>query len=210
VSRAGRRHARELVSQIGELLRSAGLKPRDVNLVAVSVGPGSFTGLRVGVACAKTFAYAVGCRLAAVDTFEAIASNSPADVERIEVVGDALRGEVYVGRYTRAAAGGWQRQGEFVVLLVETWLAGIDAGAIVSGPATAKFAPDLAGRCRVLLTGTHAPGAAAVALIGEQQARAGQFAELWSLEPVYIRPSGAEEKLERLQSADGRTAESAG
>ncbi|HUQ68608.1 MAG TPA: tRNA (adenosine(37)-N6)-threonylcarbamoyltransferase complex dimerization subunit type 1 TsaB, partial [Planctomycetaceae bacterium] len=55
---AGRRHAQTLVAEMRDLLHAHGLRPADVNAVAVSIGPGSFTGLRVGVVCAKTFAYA--------------------------------------------------------------------------------------------------------------------------------------------------------
>ncbi len=207
LSHTGRRHARELVAQIGELLASAGLGPRDVNLVAVSIGPGSFTGLRVGVVCAKTFAYAVGCGIAAVDTFEAIAANSPPDVQRIDVVGDALRGEVYVGRYTRTAQGDWRRQGEIDVMPAEKWLAELGAEAVVSGPAAEKIAADATGRCRRLPVELHTPRAATIAQLGERQARAGELADVWSLEPAYIRPSGAEEKWEQRRSIEGRSSE---
>jgi tRNA threonylcarbamoyladenosine biosynthesis protein TsaB len=206
LSRTGRRHARELVAEIGELLRSLGLAPRDVALVAVSVGPGSFTGLRVGVTCAKTFAYAVGCGVAAVDTFEAIAANSPPDVERVEVVGDAQRGDVCVARYRRQAAGSWERKGAIALMPAEAWREPLAADSVVSGPAAARYAADLAGRCRLLPAECHTPRAAAVAQIGERHAREGRLADLWGLEPVYIRPSGAEEKLQRRAPADERIA----
>ena len=202
LSRTGRRHARTLVAEIGELLASLGLAPRDVTLVAVSVGPGSFTGLRVGVTCAKTFAYAVGCGVAAVDTFEAFAANSPPDVARVEIVGDAQRGDVSLGRYTRTVEGNWRREGAILIQSAEAWLAGLSDNTVVSGPAAAKYARELAGRCRMLPAECHAPCAAAVALIGERHAREGRLADLWRLEPVYIRPSGAEEKLRQRASAD--------
>ncbi len=98
---APRRHAQTLVAQIGTLVGGAGCRVRDLSAVAVSIGPGSFTGLRVGVVCAKTLAYATGCRLAAVDTLRAIAANSPADVARVHVLADALRGDAYVASYQR-------------------------------------------------------------------------------------------------------------
>jgi tRNA threonylcarbamoyladenosine biosynthesis protein TsaB len=208
LSHTGRRHARELVVQMGELLGSAGLGPRDVNLVAVSIGPGSFTGLRVGVVCAKTFAYAVGCGVAAVDTFEAIAANSPPDVQRIEVVGDALRGDIYVGRYTRTAQGDWQRQGEIVVIPAEKWLTELGAETVVSGPAAEKFAADVVAESRLLPADLCVSRATTIALIGERQARRGELADVWSLEPVYVRQSGAEEKWDQHRSDDGRSPES--
>src|ERR1700685_4685945 len=70
---APRRHAQTLVSQIEATLGRLEFKMADLEGVAVSVGPGSFTGLRVGVVCAKTLAYAIGCPLAAGDTLAAIA-----------------------------------------------------------------------------------------------------------------------------------------
>ncbi|MBC8113901.1 MAG: tRNA (adenosine(37)-N6)-threonylcarbamoyltransferase complex dimerization subunit type 1 TsaB, partial [Candidatus Saccharimonas sp.] len=83
---AGRRHAQSLVLELHELLKSHGAKPRDVKAVAVSKGPGSFTGLRVGLVCAKTFAYATGCQFVAVNTFEAIADNCPTQVRDVWIV----------------------------------------------------------------------------------------------------------------------------
>jgi tRNA threonylcarbamoyl adenosine modification protein YeaZ len=75
----GRRHAQMLVLEVGELLKSQRLKPADIDIVAVSIGPGSFTGLRVGVVFAKTFAWANNAKLVAVDTLQAVAQrNNPA------------------------------------------------------------------------------------------------------------------------------------
>ena len=60
-------------------------KPRDVQRVAVTVGPGSFTGLRVGVTTAKTFAYAVGAAVIGIDTLEVIAAQAPDEAARVAV-----------------------------------------------------------------------------------------------------------------------------
>src|SRR5262245_32159459 len=63
------RHARDLAPTVAALFREFAWKPADVQAVVVSRGPGSYTGLRVGVMTAKAFAYATGCRLLALDTF---------------------------------------------------------------------------------------------------------------------------------------------
>lgn len=55
-----RRHGRDLIPQIGSLLEAAGIRAKDLDAIAVGLGPGSYTGLRVGVTAAKTLAYAVG------------------------------------------------------------------------------------------------------------------------------------------------------
>ena len=67
------RHARDLVPAIAQLLKGQGWTARDLAGIFVSRGPGSYTGLRVGLMSAKTLAYAIGCRLILVDTFAAIA-----------------------------------------------------------------------------------------------------------------------------------------
>ncbi|HEX4607542.1 MAG TPA: tRNA (adenosine(37)-N6)-threonylcarbamoyltransferase complex dimerization subunit type 1 TsaB, partial [Urbifossiella sp.] len=89
---AARRHARDLTTAVAGLLDAAGLRPADLAGVMVSVGPGSYTGLRVGVTAAKALAYATGCALVPVPTFLAIAARAPADAADLWVIADALQG----------------------------------------------------------------------------------------------------------------------
>src|SRR5215471_12911522 len=73
-----RRHARDLAPAVRELLAAQGWRVRDLHGVIVSRGPGSYTGLRVGIMSAKALAYATGCTLLAIDTFAVIAGQAPA------------------------------------------------------------------------------------------------------------------------------------
>src|SRR5205085_2589499 len=82
------------------LLKQVGWRPGEVELVAVVTGPGSFTGLRIGVTTAKTFAYAVGCEVMGVNTLLAIASRAPAGTARLHVALDAGRDEAYVASFS--------------------------------------------------------------------------------------------------------------
>src|SRR5262249_4022349 len=91
-----RRHARDLAPAVSELLAEQGWNPRDLTGVIVSRGPGSYTGLRVGIMSAKTMAYATGCVLVGVETFEAIASQAPEAVTSLEVIADAQQDKVYI------------------------------------------------------------------------------------------------------------------
>ncbi len=122
---------------------------RDLSAVAVSIGPGSFTGLRVGVVCAKTLAYATGCRLAAVDTLRAIAANSPADVVRVHVLADALRGDAYVASYERID-GSWTAQVPPALAVAAAWLDERRPGDVISGPGLAVYAANVPPACRQL------------------------------------------------------------
>jgi tRNA threonylcarbamoyladenosine biosynthesis protein TsaB len=68
-----RRHGRDLAPLTAKLLKEQGWKPRQLDAVIVSLGPGSYTGLRVGLMAAKTLSYATGCALIGVETFAVIA-----------------------------------------------------------------------------------------------------------------------------------------
>ena len=91
-----RRHARDLASAVRSLLDAASLRPADVRGIVVGLGPGSYTGLRVGVMAAKAFAYATGCTFVGVPTFDAIAAGVGVPCV---VIGDALQGMVYVRKF---------------------------------------------------------------------------------------------------------------
>jgi tRNA threonylcarbamoyladenosine biosynthesis protein TsaB len=71
------RHGEELLQQLNELLRAASAEPRDLDAVVVGVGPGSFTGLRIGLATAKTIAYSLDVPVVGVSTTEALALAAP-------------------------------------------------------------------------------------------------------------------------------------
>ena len=90
---------------IAELLKRAGWRPTDVELVAVAIGPGSFTGLRIGVTTAKAFAYAVGCQVVGVNSLAAVASRASRELPKISAAIDAQRGELFVADFTRLSDG---------------------------------------------------------------------------------------------------------
>jgi len=100
----GRAHSQRIVAGLQNLLEGLGISPQDVGAVAVSIGPGSFTGVRVGLAAAKAFAWALGIPLIGVPALEAFAlrafgfddeGRAPAPDLAVCPVLDARRGEVY-------------------------------------------------------------------------------------------------------------------
>src|SRR5262249_34304801 len=96
-----RPHARDLAPAVRDLLAEAGWTAPTLNAVIVSRGPGSYTGLRVGIMSAKTLAYATGCKLVAIDTFAAIAHQALADVVNVDVLADAQQNRVHLERFAR-------------------------------------------------------------------------------------------------------------
>lgn len=200
VSDSGRRHAQTLVSEIDTLFREFRASVRDCDLVAVSIGPGSFTGLRVGVVAAKTLAYATGSKLVAVDTFEAIAGNSPADVSSLHVLADAQRGGLFAGRYSAVGTKLWERVGRIEVVDSEEWVRSRTDGDVISGSGIEKIRKLLPASVRVLADECWTPSATTIARIGISQFEQGAFADCFTLEPFYLRSSAAEEKAAQGQS----------
>lgn len=202
----GVHHGQSLVPEVQRLFRDYGRRIRDCELVAVSIGPGSFTGLRVGVVFAKTLAYATGCRVVAINTLLAIAHNAPSDVVSVQVASDAQRGELFVEEFDRQPTGIWLSAAPVRIVNVREWADSLDPNSVVMGPGLEKLVATLAGRCRILDSELWTPRAACLAELGELAAQDGLLTDSWSLEPAYLRKSSAEEKWEARHGlvVDGR------
>jgi tRNA threonylcarbamoyladenosine biosynthesis protein TsaB len=198
-----RHQARDLTPAVAELLASAGWKPRDISAVVVSRGPGSYTGLRVGVMSAKAYAYASGCALLAIDTFPIIASQAPADADPLDVITDAQQQKVYLQRFERGAP-----VSPLVIRSVAEWLA--DAPAPwVSGPGLRLHRAHLPASVRPVdesLWESHPLNLLALAL---KRMRAGERDDPFAIEPLYLRPSSAETQWQARRPLDEANAKPA-
>ena len=200
MNQVGRRHAQALVLEIGDLLRENDLAPHHVELVAVSRGPGSFTGLRVGMVCAKTFAYATECRFIAVDTFAALARNVPPEFNRVIVVEDAQRNELFAGEYVRDNLDNWKQVDPIKIISVQSFLSERCNNDVVTGPAVKKLDPNLATFLQLRDPIFTDPRAVAIATLGSQgfaqnhEDPASSDTDFWRASPFYLRMSAAEEK----------------
>jgi tRNA threonylcarbamoyl adenosine modification protein YeaZ len=192
-------HARRLMPELVTAAAALGWQIPAVDLVAVVRGPGSFTGLRVGVTTAKTLCWAVDARLVGVSGFEVVARQSAAacgQPEEVAIAFDAGRGEVFAALATPDddAPTGWLVTGGELVE-ANRWLDSIPAGRWVSGPALEMLGDAAQGRgLRVAPQSAWRPSAAGAATIGILRAKASLFDDPQTLLPEYSRPSYAEEK----------------
>jgi tRNA threonylcarbamoyladenosine biosynthesis protein TsaB len=188
-----RRHARDLAPAVAELLAAEGWKPRELHAVVVSRGPGSYTGLRVGIISAKSLAYATGCALIAPDTFAIIATQAPAEATSLDVLADAQQDRLYTQQFRRGA-GGWQRATTLTIMSAAEWLTKHDSNTWVSGPGVGIVADRLLAGSRIVDQPSRDPHVESLAALGLARYQSEQFDDLWTLEPLYARPSSAEEK----------------
>ncbi|NLE40002.1 MAG: tRNA (adenosine(37)-N6)-threonylcarbamoyltransferase complex dimerization subunit type 1 TsaB, partial [Pirellulaceae bacterium] len=162
--------------------------------VAVTVGPGSFTGLRVGVTTAKAFAYSVAADILGINTLDAIAAATDDNVRRVAVAVDAQRGQVVAAQFSRGDDGWFRREGPTRLLDIEAWLATLPDATTVSGPILKKLGVHVPERLQVASSACWRPTAAMVARLAVRDYAAGRRDDLWTLLPVYSRQSAAEEK----------------
>jgi tRNA threonylcarbamoyladenosine biosynthesis protein TsaB len=201
----GLKHAAEIVPRLDELCRGQGWSPGDVGEVYVSVGPGSFTGLRIGITLAKTLAFATGARLVAVPTVRVLARNAPPEARHLVLVLDAKRDQIYTARFDRTGVDApWTEAEPAHLDTLTSALARSPRPVHLLGegiPNHHKFIPvdDPA----VIVTPEDAwrPRAAAVAEEGVRMAAAGEFIDPQQLLPIYIRRPEAEEKFEQSKGS---------
>lgn len=198
-----RRHARDLAAAVQARFQAEKLVPADCTGVIVGLGPGSYTGLRVGLASAKAFAYALNCPLVAVPTFRAIVAGLPAAVTEVEIIADGLQGVVYAERFRRGNDG-WESLLPLALMPVAEWAARLRGGDCVTGPGLGVHAAAVPPGVEQLAEEFRLP-----TLAGLLQAAAGTRPctreELFNIEPLYLRGSSAEEKL-KAQSVNAAIA----
>ncbi|GJQ28037.1 MAG: tRNA (adenosine(37)-N6)-threonylcarbamoyltransferase complex dimerization subunit type 1 TsaB [Phycisphaerae bacterium] len=205
-------HARDLLPTADALCRKLGSEFIDDACQAprldhcyVSIGPGSFTGLRVAVTFARHLALAIGVKIVAVPTLDVIAENArlltnPPD--RLAVVLDAKRKQVYGALYEMRAGRYERRQGPLLTTPSEL-LAGGSWSVIGEGVNYHREAIDAAGAA-TLDESLWWPSAAMVHRIGWSLAQAGTFTPAHELVPLYVRRPEAEELWERRHAPQGR------
>ncbi len=208
------RHGRNLLPVIRELLVHAGLSPASIDFLAVGVGPGSYTGLRVALTAAKVLAYALDRPFAGFDSLEAIAWNAPAEAMRISVVADAQRGDVFAADFSRPLAHALGHSEPLVclrpsrVVPLSVWAEGLESETWVLGPALENPSIREWVTCRARLKGesplclrlvdagnpAHWPNGASLVRLAESLWRTGRRDQLGEIEPRYLRRSAAEDQ----------------
>lgn len=195
--RRPRAHAEQLVPMVGEALRLAGRAATDLGAVAVSQGPGSYTGLRIGASTAKGLALAAGARLVAVPSLEALASRAapfagPGDL--VLPAFNARRDEVYAAAFRVGVGGAITPLRDTAVLslgALGAWAPSPESGCVwLLGEGARQTAPALAEagmEARVLGPEAVAPSAAAVARRAWPRIESGAFEDVAAFEPFYLK-----------------------
>jgi tRNA threonylcarbamoyladenosine biosynthesis protein TsaB len=205
------------VFALEQLLASQRIAPNEIDAIAVSIGPGSFTGVRIGVAAAQGFSMGTGCKIVPVGTLEGIAETVLSTEWAVPgalilPLVDARRNEVYASLYRIPETSAepeleWGPEAVSCLLVAELLQKILPAGAkvdvgVLCGEGAAILAPEFH-----LGSGWAAPAslsrarAGAVARVAARKLARGLWTSAEELQPVYLRKSDAEIAREKRQAA---------
>jgi len=186
-------HAEALLPMVERVMAAAGLPPSRLAAVAVAVGPGGFTGIRVGLAAAHGIALALGVRLMGVSSFAAVAaglleSGRFAGCDRLLVALDSRRADLYVQLFACDSAAPLAAPQAVLPARLADYLAGVGGGGrlLIAGDAADVAAAALGECCGVTLASDAVPDALGVAAAALSEGRAGIAGG--PVRPLYLRP----------------------
>lgn len=201
------RHSAELFTSIQALLRQSDRKPEDIKQLYITVGPGSFAGLRIGVTMAKMMRFTNDIDIVAVSTMDVIASNASkyiADtnrqIKRIGTILDAKRKQFYVAVFDRIADG-WKKVVPECLMTATDFVerfGGSDEPIWLLGEGLLYYAEQFRTEgTNVMEEDYWYPNACSLYFIGRKLAQAGNFVDAAALKPFYLREPDAVEKSQR-------------
>ncbi len=200
VTRSTASHGAELPDAVAELLAQAGIGLKDLKGIAIGLGPGSFTGLRVGLSYVKGLVVALGCVLVGIPTFDCMAlaalERSPSATEDTLIcpILDARKNEIY-SEFYRIGADTLDKISPPLVLRLEELFPQLSDGVIFIGDAKAREASLLLSergiRSTVLEEMEFNSRGRYVAALGAHRISLGETDELAALEPLYVRSAEA-------------------
>ena len=195
-----RRSSQTLHPAIHTLFETTQTAPKEIAVVAVVTGPGSFTGLRVGVTAAKVFAYTVGAKVIALDTFHTVTSVVSSRTGVISVGVDAQRGEVVAAVMRQTEDGRIEpvRKPELITV-VDWWTHAAQYDDVLfTGPALERWSGQAPPHIVLAPESDWFPKASSAGKLAAARISSEQFDDEWTLLPIYSRPSAAEERRQKL------------
>ena len=196
-------HSRRLLAAIDWLLAETAIDWTMIDGIAVSIGPGSFTGLRIGMATAKGFAFAAGKPLLGVSTLAALAAGCNSE-KMICATLDARKKEVYAAFFRRDDSGRIGQIGKISVTSPEQLAEHISEPVYMVGDALVSYGglwqSILGDNLEIAPAQLHVPAASTLGFLAAEQLATGKILDAYTVAPLYVRASDAELSLVKNSS----------
>jgi tRNA threonylcarbamoyladenosine biosynthesis protein TsaB len=195
----GLKHAAGLLPLIDQLMHQHRWEPADLQELYVSEGPGSFTGLRIGVTLAKTLSLATGARIVPVPSLQVLARNAPPQARHVIVVLDAKRDQIFTARYERDDQH-WLEHEQAHLDSLPAVLSRSPRPVYLIGegvPFHKQFLPIDSTDIQITDESCWRARATVVAQLGIELSHRGMWVDADRFVPAYVRKPEAEEKYER-------------
>jgi len=190
-----RNHAEVLLPLIANVLAKASVTLAEVQGLGVSIGPGSFTGLRTALSTVKGFAYALGHNVVGIPTLDALAQTVRDWEGPICTILDARKREVYVAFFHRSGQGIVERRSPDRVMTPQALLAEITTPCLFLGDGLVSYGQLIQAHCgslvRLLPFASHHPRGAVIAAMASERLSRGEHDDLATLVPRYVRAAAA-------------------
>ncbi|MFA6413431.1 MAG: tRNA (adenosine(37)-N6)-threonylcarbamoyltransferase complex dimerization subunit type 1 TsaB [Syntrophales bacterium] len=197
----GRNHSEILLPSIDHLLTATGLELRAIDVFACTVGPGSFTGIRIGVGTIKGLALAADRPVVGLSALEVLAMNAMGFQGKICPMIDARREQVYAGLYADNGSEALINIIPERLIEANEFLELIEGETVFTGTGAVKYRDiiqrGLAGKGYFVVDHRNQVHASTVGVLAGRKARAGGLTDAVKLTPLYLRRSEAEEKMDR-------------
>ncbi len=194
----GRNHSETVLPLIDRILKSTNLKISDMHLFSCTLGPGSFTGVRIAVSTLKGMILATEKPAVGVSTLEALSLNVEPTDKLICAVIDAGRGQVYYASFRHKHQSILQRLTADLCLNPQDILRDIKEDVICVGDGAVKYADILRKKAKneleIPMKIAHHVKAGAVGMLGIEKFRKGELLDINTGTPVYLRPADVKQK----------------
>lgn len=197
-------HSRRLLGSVDWVMQAAGVSWEELDGIAISLGPGSFTGLRIGMAAAKGIVFAAQKPLIGVPTLDAIAALSCPVIDRpLWCLLDARKQEIYAACYQSGAHGLPEQSTPVAALRPEQLLERISGPALLAGPGLREYHEFFAQQedLQLIPPALSTPSAARIGFLAAEQLLRGEIQDPARIAPLYVRASEAEVNLQKKQAA---------
>ena len=192
-----KRHVSDMAPAIAEMLKECGWEAKNLDAIATGIGPGSYTGLRIGLMSSRTLAMMTGARLLGISTFEILAQHGlEAGHAKVEIIADAQQDKIYAQRFENNNSH-LTSASELKIVSAAEWMANRDISFAIAGPGVPKVLPLIQANQGMVVEQSGNINKESFLALALKKLFSHHSDDPLSLQPLYLRRSSAEEQWDK-------------